>query len=60
MELQTKDYAHFRVGEVIFEGAALANKALPGDIVTFDGKCNLVNRKKHLLVGTLELNSKTK
>jgi len=60
MELQTKDYVHFRVGEVIFEGAALANKALPGDIVTFDGKCNLINRKKHLLVGTLELNSKTK
>ena len=60
MELQTKDYVHFRVGQIEFEGFALANKAFPGDIVDWDGKCKILSRKKHLLVGTIELSSKTK
>ena len=73
MELQTKDYKHFKleiisnissIGSVIdgkeFDGAFLANKSLPGDIVVWDNKCKIIKRNKHVLVGTLELNSKTK
>ena len=60
MELKTKDYKHFTVGDIEFEGFALANKTLPGDIVKWDKCCHLINRKKHVVVGTLELNSKTK
>ena len=61
MELKTKDYCRFSIGDFTFNGAKFANKALPGDIVEWDGNCNLIKRNKHLLiVGTLELNSKTK
>ena len=73
MELQTKDYKHFKleiisnissISSVIdgkeFDGAFLANKSLPGDIVVWNNKCEIIKRNKHILVGTLELNSKTK
>ena len=58
MELKTKDYRHFTAGNYEFTEA---NKALPGDLVELiDGRCLPVKRNKHVLVGTLELNSKTK
>ena len=58
MELKTKDYKHFTAGEYVFIDAC---KALPGDLVDIiDGKCLLIKRIKHEIVGTLELNSKTK
>jgi len=58
MELKTKDYRHFSAGGHTFTEA---NKSFPGDIVEIvDDKCVLVERKKHVLIGTLELNSKTK
>ena len=60
MELQTKDYMHFTVGDDSFEGASFANKALPGDLVTYNSLCQIVSRKKHTLVGVIEFASKTK
>jgi len=60
MELHTKDYEHFTIGDHSFEGASLANKALPGDIVTYDGSCKLITRVKHTLAGVVEFASKTK
>ena len=67
--LRTKNYTHFEVVndatyaiEHTFEGAAHANKALPGDEVALDGSKNvtLVARAPHpVLAGYLELNSKT-
>jgi len=66
--LVTKDYKHFEVvddlGKTLFtfEGAANANKALPGDAVRLesDGKVSVLARAPSLLIaGTLELNSKT-
>jgi exoribonuclease R len=66
--LVTKNYQQFEVvddlGKLLhtFEGAANANKALPGDAVKIesDGKVVLVARAAHpLLAGYLELNSKT-
>jgi exoribonuclease R len=60
--LQTKDYKHFRVGAYEFEGAAAANRALPGDIVEVAegvGVTNIVSLAEHPpLVGTLELAAK--
>ena len=66
--LQTKDYEHFSVrsadGSSVasFDGAAAANKALPGDLVSWDGAtATLVSRAPFPpLVGTLELNSKSR
>ena len=60
MELQTKDYIHFTVGDTSFEGASLANKALPGDLVIYDGSCDIITRKKHTLAGVVEFASKTR
>jgi len=67
--LRTKNYTHFEVIndttyviEHTFEGAANANKALPGDEVALDSSKNvtLVARAPHpVLAGYLELNSKT-
>ena len=66
--LVTKDYKHFEVVDdlgktlLVFEGAANANKALPGDAVRLesDGKVSILARAPPLLIaGTLELNSKT-
>ena len=59
MELETKDYIHFNIGEYNFEGASLANKCLPGDIVTYGSSCKLIIRKKHTLAGVVEFASKT-
>ncbi len=59
--LQTKDYKHFRVGELEFEGAALAGRALPGDTVEVEtGRVvNIIDYAEHPpLVGTLELAAK--
>jgi exoribonuclease R len=61
--LQTRDYEHFEVEGHSFEGAKAAGRALPGDKVILDterGLSTLVERAKHVLVGTLELNSKTR
>jgi hypothetical protein len=58
MELKTKDYKYFTAGEA---ESIEPCKSLPGDIVNIvNGCCILVERKKHVIVGTLELNSKTK
>ena len=66
--LVTKNYQQFEViddlGKLLhtFEGAAQANKALPGDAVKIepDGKVVLLTRAAHpFLAGYLELNSKT-
>ena len=67
--LRTKNYTHFEVVndttyaiEHTFEGAANANKALPGDEVALDASKNvtLVTRAPHpVIAGYLELNSKT-
>ena len=59
--LQTKDYKHFCVGDVEFEGASAAAKALPGDRVRVeDGRVvEILERAPHRnIVGTLELASK--
>ena len=59
--LTTKDYKHFRVGDIVFEGADKALKALPGDCVTVgDGQVTgIVARVEHKhIVGTLELAGK--
>ena len=60
--LQTKDYKHFRVGDIEFEGAALAGRALPGDTVQVEqGQVTVVQRAQHKnIVGTLELASKVR
>jgi len=58
MQLETKDYIHFQAGDHIWEGSA--NKALPGDLVKYDGDVTLVKRAKHRLVGVLELASKVR
>ena len=59
--LQTKDYVHFSVNDTEFKGFEKAKKALPGDIVKWNGSfCELVQRKKHMLTGTIEFSSKTK
>jgi exoribonuclease R len=61
--LQTKDYKHFRVGSIEFDGANLASRALPGDMVEVDlGQViKIVERAKHgHIVGTLELASKVR
>jgi exoribonuclease R len=66
--LITKNYQQFEVIDDLgkqlhtFDGAAKANKALPGDTVKVesDGKVVLQTRAAHpLLAGYLELNSKT-
>jgi exoribonuclease R len=65
--LQTTDYERFQilsdVGDVVhrFEGAALANRCLPGDHVGWDkGACVLELRDEHPpIVCTLELTSKS-
>lgn len=59
--LQTKDYRRFRVGDVEFEGAQLAGKALPGDTVILEDRkvSGILRRAEHKqIVGTLELASK--
>ncbi|NBO71885.1 MAG: RNB domain-containing ribonuclease [Bacteroidetes bacterium] len=59
--LHTKDYKHFRVGNVEFEGATAAAKALPGDQVRVENGrvVEIVERASHKhIVGTLELASK--
>jgi exoribonuclease R len=59
--LQTKDYKHFRVGELEFEGAALASRALPGDTVEVENGrvVSITDYAQHPpLVGTLELAAK--
>jgi len=63
--LQTKDYNQFIIlddsGNKIheMEGAALANKCLPGDNVIWDNKCELELRYEHpLIVGTIEFKIK--
>lgn len=59
--LQTKDYKHFRVNDILFEGAAAAGKALPGDHVRLEGSVEIIQRAKHTnIVGTLELASKVR
>ena len=61
--LQTKDYINFRVGETEFVGAALASKALPGDLVLVaEGRVSkIVERAPHQhIVGTLELAAKVR
>lgn len=62
MLLETKDYKHFKIGEVLVEGADKVDKALPGDEVDIDGKLiKLKKRTKHpQLVGIIELTSKYK
>ncbi len=58
----TKNYEDFVIktdsGEIAFRGAA--GGALPGDTVVWDNCCKLVSRIQHIVVGTLELNSKTR
>ena len=64
MLLQTKDYQHFQIldeesGNVLneFDGAKLANRCLPGDIVS--ETVTLVKRAAiPLLVGTIQIQSK--
>lgn len=64
MLLQTKDYQHFQIldeesGHVLheFDGAKLANRCLPGDIVS--ETVTLVKRAAiPLLVGTIQIQSK--
>lgn len=60
--LETKDYKHFRVGDIEFEGAANANRALPGDkVILENGIVQLIERAAHKnIVGTLELASKVR
>lgn len=60
MNLETKNYKSFRVGNVSFENYSQANRCLQGDVVDWDGsKCILKQRANHrTLVGVLELNSK--
>jgi exoribonuclease R len=67
--LSTKDYKRFELrpaaaaaDPVAFEGAKLAAKALPGDLVNYeDGQVVLVSRAKHpILAGLIELSSKVK
>ena len=67
--LFTKDYKRFELrpvaaspGPVAFEGAKLAAKALPGDLVNYEkGQVVLVSRVKHpILAGLIELSSKVK
>jgi len=61
--LQTKDYKHFRVGSTEFNGANLASRALPGDMVELNlGQVvKITERAKHQhIVGTLELASKVR
>jgi len=66
--LTTKNYQDFIIktesgGQIPFRGAAVAARALPGDkVVWFAEKsvCAMVQRSSHILVGTLELNSKTR
>ena len=61
--LQTKDYKNFTVGEVGFEFAHKANRALPGDTVSVvSGSVeDIVKRVGHKgLVGVLEVSSKTR
>jgi hypothetical protein len=61
--LQTKDYKHFHVDDVVLEGAAAAGKALPGDHVRLEGDrvVEILKRAKHThIVGTLELASKVR
>ena len=61
--LSTKDYKHFCVGDVEFEGAALACRALPGDTVSVEnGQVSaILRRAEHKnIVGTLELASKVR
>lgn len=71
MYLATNDYEHFQVLEengrahTVFDGAALAGRAFPGDEVRVAAGgqgAELVARKtdKLFLVGTLELNSKSR
>ena len=64
--LQTNNYKDFIIVDEnnnkikTFSGARLANKALPGDKVT-ETDCKLIARVEHpMLVGLIELNSKTK
>ena len=64
--LSTKDYNKFEIldTDFIFEGAKLANKCLPGDLVEWDverNKCKLISRAIHpSIIGTLELTNKCK
>lgn len=60
MNLDTKNYKSFRIGNVSFENYSQANRCLKGDIVEWDGsKCILKQRANHRsLIGVLELNSK--
>lgn len=66
--LSTKDYRHFRIESnppLEFEGAVRAGRALPGDIVAWDGAtCRLQSRvagpHSLFLIGTLEISSKTR
>jgi exoribonuclease R len=60
--LQTKDYQHFRVGDVEFAGAANAGRALPVDHVQIDdGQLKILERAPHKhIVGTLELAAKVR
>ena len=64
--LQTKDYIHFKCGDLTFEGAADAEKALPGDNITVlvfntEKVIRINERADHSrIVGVLELNSKTR
>ena len=61
--LTTKDYKRFRVGDVEFEGASLACRALPGDTVNVEyGQVTaILKRAEHRnIVGTLELASKVR
>ena len=61
--LTTKDYKHFCVADVEFQGASLACRALPGDTVKLEyGQVTaILQRAEHKnIVGTLELASKVR
>jgi exoribonuclease R len=65
--LATKDYQRFAIQgtDITFEGARLATRALPGDIVQWDpitASCLLLKRRpgRLLLVGVLELAAKVR
>jgi exoribonuclease R len=64
--LRTKDYRYFTIEAaepIEFDGATLAGRAFPGDTVCWDGICCRLRERGAFplfLVGTLELNSKTR
>ncbi len=63
--LTSKRYEQFGIKgtAITWQGACAAGRALPGDKVVWlpeKGAANFIERAEHILVGTLELNSKTR